>query len=142
MTDGLAQLVEKRDQRRRSIPPSRNVARPPAVNAASVEEATKTPAPLPSPADVSPAPVAVPRPIAGLADDLAKFSIYFDAANDEFLEAARIAGRRAKPRVDASRSAVARLAVARLAEQMSAEDVIAELRRRAPVSPGPGRKRL
>jgi hypothetical protein len=141
MTDGLAQLMEKREQRRRSIPPPRNAARPAAVNVAPVEETTETPA---SPVDeASPVAVAVPRSVTGRADDLAKFSIYFDAANDEFLEAARIAGRRAKPRVDASRSAVARLAVARLAEQMSAEDVVAELQRRAPaVSPGPGRKRL
>lgn len=77
---------------------------------------------------------------AQLADSLAKYSIYIDAKNDEFLETVRTAGRRS--RVDASRSAVVRLALSLLGESFVPAEVANELARRAPKTATVGRKRL
>lgn len=144
MSDGLTQLTEKREQRKRSIPPSRNAPREAPVSIGAVDEPTAEQPEQAAARPVRTVAAAAPRPAPtqGLAEDLAKYSIYFDAQSDEFMEAARTAGRRARPKVDASRSAVARLAIARLAEAMTPEQVVAELQRRAPAASGTGRKRL
>lgn len=71
-----------------------------------------------------------------------KSSIYLDTATDDFLEEVRIRGRKSKPKIDASRSAVVRLALARLEDQMDADQVIRELLARAAPQGGPGRRRL
>jgi hypothetical protein len=73
--------------------------------------------------------------------DLTKVSIYLDEQTDSYLETVRAAARTAKPRVDATRSAVVRLALNRLAEQFAPTEVIAELQRNAAAHTGPGRKR-
>jgi len=138
VSDGLSQLIQQREKhRKRSIPPPRNGPRAVPVNMVADDEV--------EPAERPPVVVAGPIPTStanGMAEDLAKFSIYFDTDNDEFLESVRAAGRRSRPRVDSSRSAVARLAVARLAEQMTPEDVVAELQLRAPKTTRNGRRRL
>ncbi|MHA7648443.1 hypothetical protein ACX9NE_02725 [Mycobacterium sp. ML4] len=74
-------------------------------------------------------------------NELTKVSIYLDEPTDTFLETVRTAARFAKPRVDATRSAVVRLALTRLAEQLHPSDLIAELQRKAATHTGPGRKR-
>lgn len=77
-----------------------------------------------------------PRPT-----ELTKVSIYLDEPTDAFLESVRTAARFAKPRVDATRSAVVRLALTRLAQQLHPSDLVAELQRKAATHTGPGRKR-
>lgn len=145
MTDGIAALNNQRENRRkRQIPPSRNAAKPaPAIAPAEAQQDAPD-AVIVEPAQLSTRPQ--PAPEAEVEDqpaaDLARYSIYFDATNDEFLEAVRGAGRAGKPKVDASRSAVARLAIARLQAELSPAEVVAELRRRAPQSKTAGRNRL
>ena len=75
------------------------------------------------------------------ASDLTKVSIYLDEATDAYLETVRAAARTARPRVDATRSAVVRLALTRLAEELNPAQVVAELQRNAASHTGPGRKR-
>ena len=72
---------------------------------------------------------------------LNRISLYLDDDSDSYLEAVRAAGRHARPRVDATRSAVVRLAVRRLAGQLDIAEVLAELQRNAEGHEGPGRKR-
>lgn len=111
--------------------------------------------PMPDPARLPGRPLAAPGqrpPIAGPPmqpppvrpappTDLTKVSIYLDEPTDAFLETVRTAARFAKPRVDATRSAVVRLALNRLAEQLHPSDLVAELQRKAATHTGPGRKR-
>jgi hypothetical protein len=75
-------------------------------------------------------------------DELVKTTIHFGSEEDRFLDEVNFAGKRARPKVDASRSAVARLALRRLAEQMTSDEIVDELRRRAPTATATGRKRL
>lgn len=97
---------------------------------------TTASAPTPLPPSVVQASAA-PAPVT----DLTKVSIYLDEPTDTFLETVRTAARFAKPRIDATRSAVVRLALNRLAEQLHPTDLIAELQRNASHHIGPGRKR-
>jgi len=98
-----------------------------------------------TPAAVAKAPLvehpttALPPPAAGT--DLTKVSIYLDDTTDGYLETVRTTARSAKPRVDATRSAVVRLALNRLADQLGLAEVVAELQRNAAGQTGPGRKR-
>jgi hypothetical protein len=73
--------------------------------------------------------------------DLTKVSIYLDEPTDDFLETVRTAAGFAKPRIDATRSAVVRLALNRLAEQLHPAELLVELQRKAATHTGPGRKR-
>jgi hypothetical protein len=151
MADGLDQLSNMREKRKtRSVPPPRHAARatpvevpagPPVIKADS--NSTQDP-PATIETQLTAAVRTVSEPTASPElEVLTKYSIYFDQDNDNFLEAVRIAGRQAKPKLDASRSAVARLAVARLAESMTPEQVLSELRSRAPKQDDKiGRKRL
>jgi hypothetical protein len=145
MADGLDSLSAMRNKTasRRALPPPRHQPR-------------QTPVEMPDPALQSPPagqtlpPAAPPRqsrpdvspppPITG-GTDLTKVSIYLDEVTDTYLETVRSAARTAKPRVDATRSAVVRLALNRLAEQLGPAEVIAELQRNAAGHSGPGRKR-
>jgi hypothetical protein len=103
------------------------------------------PDPSPPVATTTPTPLAPPtRPAASpgtTGTDLAKVSIYLDEPTDTYLETIRAAARTAKPRVDATRSAVVRLALNRLADQLGPAAVVAELGRNAAGHTGPGRKR-
>ena len=125
---------------RRSVPPPRHQPR-------------RTPVQMPEPVAAPPATearpaaaVAGPPPAAATtaqsaASDLTKVSIYLDEATDAYLETVRAAARTARPRVDATRSAVVRLALTRLAEELNPAQVVAELQRNAASHTGPGRKR-
>ncbi|MFD4268138.1 hypothetical protein [Rhodococcus sp. NPDC058481] len=101
-------------------------------------------APAAPPAPQAPAQAAPSKPSTATSrqDDLTARTIYLDDDNDDFLEEAKRSGRREKPRVDATRSAVVRLALARLRDQMTPEQVVRELAARAAPHVGTGRRRL
>jgi hypothetical protein len=111
---------------------------PAAVSATPPPETTTVPDPrlaggrTPRPA---PEPVGDPNP-------LAPATISLDQRTEELLEAVRTAGRFARPRVDANRSATIRLAMALLGEQYTPAQVVEQLRRRTPPGTTTGRKRL
>ena len=146
--DGLAALDAKRKSTGRRLPPPRNAPRtqPVVAPAPTTVETSPVVESPPAPKPVAPVPPPAPKvaevkPSQVEAQPLEKASIYLDPQSDEFLESARIAGRRSKPRVDASRSAVVRLALARLAELMTPDQVVRELVLRAPAHTGEGRRR-
>lgn len=137
MPDGLDAMTAMRAKTtsRRTLPPPRHQPR-------------NTPVPMPDlpPAQPQPAPpAAAPPPAAAkpasTSTDLTKVSIYLDEPTDSYLETVRAAARTARPRVDATRSAVVRLALTRLADQLNPTQVVAELQRSAATHIGPGRKR-
>jgi hypothetical protein len=139
MADGLDSLIAMRDKTaasRRKLPPPRHQPRRTPV---------EMPDPLPPPPAAAPPPpvpaVPPPPPPAAVGTDLTKVSIYLDEPTDTYLETVRAAARTAKPRVDATRSAVVRLALNRLADQLGPAEVVAELGRNAAGHTGPGRKR-
>lgn len=70
-----------------------------------------------------------------------KVTLYVDRDLDEFMEAARVAGLIARPKVDISRSAVVRMALRRLMSEMSAAEVKTVLEKQNVRNSGPGRKR-
>ena len=145
MTDGLDDLDRQRTARQRSararnIPPSRHPAadKPTAAD----QQRTKLVPPVPIRADPpaasvaqapKPAPVPVASPPLAAAGELIRTTLHLSPAEDEFLEAVRSAGRGRRPRLDASRSAVARYAIAKLAAQMTPEQIVTALEE--PVQP-------
>lgn len=146
MGDGLDELDNKRASRGagRTMPPPRN---PPRVSPVQVPHAEPAAAPrtvrtAPQAPQQSPPDRDAPTHTENAAPTLEKSSIYLDPHNDDFLEDIRVAGRRSKPKVDASRSAVVRLALRRLSEQMKPEQVVGELLARATPHTGEGRRRL
>lgn len=140
MANGLDALDAKRERRgavrSESIPPPKHQPRSTSVsvdvNAAEQPRERMPPTP----------PAKRPASAPAATDELIKTTMHLGPTEDAFLEEVRFAGRRGKPKVDASRSAVTRMAIARLAEQMSAEEIVAALRTSAPRSAGTGRKRL
>ncbi|WP_156297916.1 hypothetical protein [Mycobacterium paragordonae] len=116
-----------------------------AVPAVPVGHYRGRPAPIPQQPvrPAAPPRVGAPSPSVrpGAPTELTKVSIYLDETTDTFLETIRTAARFAKPRVDATRSAVVRLALNRLAQQLHPSDLVAELQRKAATHTGPGRKR-
>lgn len=144
MADGLDSLTAMRNKTtsRRALPPPRHQPRQTPVEMPDVA-APPGPAehalPPTAPRQPSPSPPVSPTVTGGT--DLTKASIYLDEITDNYLETVRSAARTAKPRVDATRSAVVRLALNRLAEQLGPTEVVAELQRNASGHTGPGRKR-
>lgn len=142
MADGLDAMTAMRNKNtssRRALPPPRHQPR-----ATPVHMPDPPPAPEPAQAQTPPATKArppAPPPAASAATDLAKVSLYLDDATDTYLETVRAAARTARPRVDATRSAVVRLALTRMAEQLNPTQVVDELQRNAAAHTGPGRKR-
>lgn len=140
MANGLDSLTAMRESKRRVPPPRHQPRQTP------VDMPAATPAPPEVTAPATP-PAAAPkssRPAAAAAPattDLTKVSIYLDDSTDTYLETVRGTARTARPRVDATRSAVVRLALNRLAEQLDPAAVVAELQRKAAGHSGPGRKR-
>lgn len=146
---GLTQLEQRREaaavtggRRQRHVPPPKNpkaalpAPLPPAAvtletSAESASELAADPGTSTLPAPVPPAPAA-----AGV-----KVTLYVDGVTDEFMEAARIEGLTARPKVDISRSAVVRLALRRLMAEMSPAEVKALLERQEVDNSRPGRKR-
>lgn len=114
-------------------------------NAVPVGHYRGRPAPIPQPPLRPAAPPQAGAPSSPVRPagptQLTKVSIYLDEPTDAFLETIRTAARFAKPRVDATRSAVVRLALYRLAQQLHPSDLVAELQRKAAAHTGPGRKR-
>lgn len=165
MTDGLDDLDRQRTARQRSararnIPPSRHPAaeKPSEADRQPTQQPTQLVPPVPirtdPPESVTPAPepaavsgLKVNRPVASLAPvvaggELIRTTLHLSAAEDEFLEAVRAAGRGCRPRLDASRSAVARYAIAKLAAQMTPEQIVAALEQPAqPITSNGGRPR-
>lgn len=154
-TDGLAALQQQREKAaaKRRVPPPKHPAKPAPVDAAGQAETSSPSQPAPDPAAVRAAKKKAPpvltaapeKPTAGdaVALPLRRLTFYLDEQAHEWLEDIGYAGRRAKPRVDASRSAVVRLALERLMQQMGVEAVVAELQGRAErASDSPGRKRI
>lgn len=137
MPDGLDRLEAQRAKRAR---PSR--ALPPPRNAPRAVPVDVDPLPLPERDVLTDDRSVAPPSSAAEVPELVKASLYLDQDTDEFLEAVRIAGRRAKPKIDASRSAAVRLALNQLAATLSPAEVVEELNRRAPPLTGVGRKRL
>lgn len=135
--DGLASLDAQRVRARRTMPPARHPV-------------TAAPAPAPAPIPVQPSPVATDeapvreRPEAeaklGPVGSPIKVTLYVDPEADDYMEAVRIQGLTARPKVDISRSAVVRLAMRRLMAEMNPGEVKALLERQQ-VATGPGRKR-
>ncbi len=146
MANGLDSLTAIRESKRRVPPPRHQPRQTP------VDMPAATPAPPPAAAPATPAAASAAAPIAPKSSrpaataapattDLTKVSIYLDDPTDTYLETVRGAARTARPRVDATRSAVVRLALNRLAEQLDPTAVVAELQRKAAGHSGPGRKR-
>lgn len=140
MADGLESLTAMRTKTtsRRTLPPPRHQPRQTPVT--MPPPATEQSAALPA-VQAAPDTPRQPTPPPPLSTELAKVSIYLDEHADAYLETVRTTARSAKPRVDATRSAVVRLALSRLAEQLRPADVVAELQRNAATHTGPGRKR-
>lgn len=164
MTDGLDDLDRQRTARQRSararnIPPSRHPAaeKPSGADKQPTRQPTKLVPPVsirPDPAiSVAPPakPAVVPVPVANrpvesptpvARGELIRTTLHLSPAEDEFLEAVRAAGRGRRPRLDASRSAVARYAIAKLAAQMTPEQIVAALEKPAqPITSSGGRPR-
>jgi len=129
--DGLASLNTQRERARRSMPAPRHPV--------TVED--------PDPPDPAAPPAAArpkqrrPAPPAPETGATVKVTLYVDRDTDEFMEAARVEGLTARPKVDVSRSAVVRLALRRLMDEMSPAEVKTLLAGQAVRSTGPGRKR-
>jgi len=146
MADGLDAMTAMRTKNtgsRRALPPPRHQPRATPVPMPEPPSAPK-PAQVQPPETPKPQPPATPapRPAApSTATDLAKVSLYLDESTDTYLETVRAAARTARPRVDATRSAVVRLALTRLADQLNPAQVVDELQRNAAAHTGPGRKR-
>ncbi|MFT9485721.1 hypothetical protein ACM0BE_25170 [Mycobacteroides abscessus subsp. abscessus] len=130
MANGLDSLTAMRESKRR-VPPPRHQPR-------------QTPVDMPAAPAAPPATAAAaaaPNSSRPATTELTKVSIYLDDPTDTYLEIVRGAARTARPRVDATRSAVVRLALNRLAEQLDPAAVVDELQRKAAGHSGPGRKR-
>lgn len=148
---GLTQLEQRREaaavtggRRQRQVPPPKNPKAalpdplPPAPAAAALDTSAESAPELAADPETStrPAPVPATPAAAGV-----KVTLYVDGVTDEFMEAARIEGLTARPKVDISRSAVVRLALRRLMAEMSPAEVKALLERQEVDNSRPGRKR-
>lgn len=158
-TDGLAALQQQREKAtaKRRVPPPKHPAKPAPADAVEQAETSLPSRPASAPVAVRAAKkktssvltAAAEKPAAadasgdGAVLPLRRLTFYLDEQAHEWLEDIGYAGRRAKSRVDASRSAVVRLALERLMDQMGVEAVVAELQGRAERAPdSPGRKRI
>ena len=160
--DGLANLSAQRNRARRSMPPPRHPvagdsARESPARAQVVADAEQGGEPASAAASLTSvppvggtgaAPAGVEAPasppasrVPGVLGAPVKVTLYVDRDSDEFMEAVRVEGLVARPKVDVSRSAVVRLALRRLMSEMSAAQVKALLEQQEVPSCGPGRKR-
>lgn len=144
--NGLASLSAQRERARRSMPPPRHpvaVPAPAKSDKARDEDGTQPPQPpLAAPMTAaSPRTKAAPPPAAGEVGAPVKVTLYVDRQADDFMEAARVEGLIARPKVDISRSAVVRLALRRLMNDMTPSEVKALLESQEVRGTGPGRKR-
>ena len=165
--NGLASLSAQRNRARRSMPPPRHpvaagaagetgrivskaapASEPTpvavALTAVPVASATNPQPPDAEHASLEQGPTESSAPASRGPDVLSapvKVTLYVDRDSDNFMEAARVEGLVARPKVDVSRSAVVRLALRRLMLEMSAAEVKALLEQQEVRQSGPGRKR-
>lgn len=165
--NGLASLSAQRTRARRSMPPPRHPLATdavredrtdaPVVSAAGQGGAVDDPAStamsltaVPGASattresgSVQPDGVGLPLPAsraAGVLSTPVKVTLYVDRDSDDFMEAVRVEGLVAHPKVDVSRSAVVRLALRRLRGDMSPMEVKVLLEQQEVRNVGPGRK--
>jgi hypothetical protein len=145
--NGLASLSAQRERARRSMPPPRHpipVTEPVRadVSIPSGLESTAI-APLAPSSSVQERPLVAHThvPSAPALGAPVRVTLYVDRQADDFMEAVRVAGLTARPKVDVSRSAVVRLALRRLIDEMTAAEVKVHLAQQDVRSEGPGRKR-
>lgn len=129
----VGQVAAKAEQMSEPEPTTPSLTAVPAVGATDSEPAGVE-------ADVNEASVPASR-APGVLGAPVKVTLYVDRDSDEFMEAVRVEGLVARPKVDVSRSAVVRLALRRLRSEMSAADVKALLEQQEVRNSGPGRKR-
>lgn len=150
-TDGLAALTNQREKARttarRHVPPPRRAPKQdsPTITAPAPDTSPAEPAPPTTPLATNREPIPPTAPVtAPAADtDLIRATIYLGGAADDWLQQVNSHAKAARPRVDASRSAVVRLALERLQDDLSPEQIITVLRTRQATAPErPGRKRL
>ncbi len=145
--NGLASLSAQRERARRSMPPPRHpIAVPSAAKSdrGRDEDRTQPAAQPPTAAPVTAASSRINAAQPSSAADVGapvKVTLYVDRQADDFMEAARVEGLIARPKVDISRSAVVRLALRRLMNDMTPSEVKALLEGQEVRSTGPGRKR-
>lgn len=162
--DGLASLSTQRNRARRSMPPPRHpmatevanravgtnqiVSGPEQPNEPVVAATSLATVPAPSPPEITgvleaatTAPVSPASRAPNILGAPVKVTLYVDRDLDEFMEAARVEGLIARPKVDISRSAVVRMALRRLMSEMSAAEVKTVLEKQNVRNSGPGRKR-
>lgn len=162
MSDGLAALTAQREKARNSsrrVPPSRHApksapdentlgeepgaqrrSRPSPPTAVLAEQSHQAQADTPR---KFPSAMSSTSNTGDVDQPLMRATIYVDSVSDAWLEDIAVLGRRSRPRIDASRSAVVRMALERLRRDMTPEQITAELHARAQIAPKrPGRKRI
>lgn len=149
---GLDDLATQRERAtKRTMPPPKTPARStpvqlPKTTAAPTEPpppaATTTPHMTPPATSASAAPTPGRAARQQQAEELARYSIYLDATLDDYLTDVLNAGRKRRPKLAVSRSAVVRLALTELAGRMDPAAAAAEIAKRAPAVDGTGRRRL
>jgi hypothetical protein len=143
--NGLASLSAQRQRARRSMPPPRHpvaLSAPAKADKARHEDPQITQPPIDAPVTAGSSSSEPIQPLsAAEVGAPVKVTLYVDRQADDFMEAARVEGLVARPKVDISRSAVVRLALRRLMSDMTASQVKALLEGQEVRSTGPGRKR-
>lgn len=144
MTYGnLGELGKQAENRKKAVHGRANV--PPSRVGASLKSVAlpTLEAPLTEHVAIGPAETeAAVKPASVVGSGLVKTTMHIGEAEDAFLDSVHSTARLARPKVDASRSAVVRLAISRLAQQMTTDEIVAELRGSgAQTSPAGGRPR-
>lgn len=142
MSDNSSPFAELNRRRRGGIPPSRVGARSdqvtiPTTTVKSPDVVADTPAPKPATQ-----PTKKASSDAAMLDELVKTTVHLGRAEDEFLNLVNFTGKQARPKFDASRSAVVRLALRRLADELNPAEIVAALAERGPETARTGRRRL
>lgn len=150
LPDGLAALQKKpsaKQPARRTIEPPRNPSRQaPYVPPAPLEPVAAAPTPEPAPAaSEAPQPVKrTPEPKASkvpASEAQNRLTVYVDDSHDTFMDEAKFAGVRLRPKVDISRSAVVRFALERLQAEMTPDQVANAIAAKPTDDKALGRKR-
>jgi len=143
---GLDDLATQRERAtKRTMPPPKTPARSTPVQ---LPKTTAAPTEPPPPAVPPATPMSPPTTLPGKTarqqqvEELARYSIYLDATLDDYLTDVLNAGRKRRPKLAVSRSAVVRLALTELASRMDPVAAAAEIANRAPAAAGTGRRRL
>lgn len=144
---GLDDLATQRAKAtKRTMPPPKTPARSTPVQLPQTTATAPTELPPAIPTAAPAAPSALPAPAKAAAqqqsEELARYSIYLDTTLDDYLTDVLNAGRKRRPKIAVSRSAVVRLALTELAGRMDPDAAAAEIADKAPAAVGTGRRRL